>query len=437
MAFVVTNTQDSGPGSLRQAILDANNNPGPNSISFNIPPSDPNYVGYQDDGAVGMYDPNMPIIPVGSGHDPDGPLWWRIVLASQLPAMTRDGTLLDGSSQRFNHLDSNPYGPEVEVVAGNLALLCNQGIVREVIVNSFASGANIALDGNENHLLGSYVGLEPGGAANTANSGSGDIAISISGDNNQVGGLTPVERNLISSANLNNLLVEGNNNQIIGNYIGINREATATTGTSSEAVTIWGGIGNLIANNVIGAGSISSIDTFSAIQTTIRSNYIGTDPSGQFDLGDPNSVAIILVTSNNIVGPGNVIKKHGTGLVINSEMAVGNTVTRNAISDNAVVGIRLVNGGNGNIQAPIITFAGPYIAGTAPPQAIIEVFSDNGSQGAIYEGVTQADHLGNFAWYGSPQGPNITATATDVNGNTSEFSLPYPAFALWLPFIRK
>src|SRR5690349_902405 len=35
--FVVTNTNDSGAGSLRQAILDANANPGPDDITFNIP----------------------------------------------------------------------------------------------------------------------------------------------------------------------------------------------------------------------------------------------------------------------------------------------------------------------------------------------------------------------------------------------------------------
>ena len=32
--YVVTNTNDSGPGSLRQAITDAYNNPGPNTITF-------------------------------------------------------------------------------------------------------------------------------------------------------------------------------------------------------------------------------------------------------------------------------------------------------------------------------------------------------------------------------------------------------------------
>src|SRR6266446_4509359 len=37
--FTVTNTSDSGVGSLRQAILDANASSGPDTIAFNIPGS--------------------------------------------------------------------------------------------------------------------------------------------------------------------------------------------------------------------------------------------------------------------------------------------------------------------------------------------------------------------------------------------------------------
>src|SRR5262249_39946330 len=40
--FTVTNTNDSGVGSLRQAILDSNATSGPDTIAFNIPATDPN-----------------------------------------------------------------------------------------------------------------------------------------------------------------------------------------------------------------------------------------------------------------------------------------------------------------------------------------------------------------------------------------------------------
>ena len=44
MTFVVTNTNDASPGSLRQAILDANANPGSDVIEFNIPGPPPHTI---------------------------------------------------------------------------------------------------------------------------------------------------------------------------------------------------------------------------------------------------------------------------------------------------------------------------------------------------------------------------------------------------------
>src|SRR5207237_3596523 len=43
-AFVVTNTNDSGAGSLRQAIIDSNANAGADTISFNIPGTGPRII---------------------------------------------------------------------------------------------------------------------------------------------------------------------------------------------------------------------------------------------------------------------------------------------------------------------------------------------------------------------------------------------------------
>jgi trimeric autotransporter adhesin len=442
--FVVTNTQDSGFGSLRQAIADANNNPGPNSISFDIPPGDANFVGYQDDGIVGTYDPNLPIVPVGSGHDQDGPLWWRIMVDSGLPAITRDGTSIDGSSQRFNRGDRNPFGPEVEIVRNpaiwvtfGLVLACNESLVQEIIVNNFGV-ENVSFNGSANRLQGSYVGIEPGGANSTAHMNSSDNNISISGNNNTIGGLAAAEANLVSGNGLIGVFIDGSNNQIVANYIGVNRQVTEVVGGALEAIQIWGGSKNLIAHNVIGGGAIT-LEFPGAFQTTIRDNYIGTDPSGILNLAGTTyfgAVYVVGTSSNNTIGPDNVIKNHQRGVVIHGSTATNNTITQNAISNNGSEGISLVNGGNSNIQSPVITFVGAgYVAGTAPPQTTIEIFSDSDNQGMIHEGVTQADSQGDFTWYGIPEGPNVTATATDSNGNTSEFSAPYPVYSNWLPLI--
>jgi hypothetical protein len=88
-AYTVTNTNDSGSGSLRQAIIDANNNPGPDTIAFNIPTSDPGYSMF--DGI------------------------WIILPLSPLPTLTDGNTIIDGATQTANQGDTNVAGPEVQI----------------------------------------------------------------------------------------------------------------------------------------------------------------------------------------------------------------------------------------------------------------------------------------------------------------------------------
>jgi hypothetical protein len=53
--YTVTTTNNSGAGSLRQAIIDANANAGADTIRFNIPLTDPNHVYYRDNGVLNSF----------------------------------------------------------------------------------------------------------------------------------------------------------------------------------------------------------------------------------------------------------------------------------------------------------------------------------------------------------------------------------------------
>ena len=53
-SFVVTNTGDSGLGTLREAIYSADNTPGSHTITFDIPPTDPRHFSYANDGVAGQ-----------------------------------------------------------------------------------------------------------------------------------------------------------------------------------------------------------------------------------------------------------------------------------------------------------------------------------------------------------------------------------------------
>jgi len=98
------------------------------------------------------------------------------------------------------------------------------------------------------------------------------------------------------------------------------------------------------------------------------------------------------------------------------------------IHSNDQKGIALLHRGNSGLAAPVISLATQTrISGMACANCTVEIFSDMADEGAIYEGTTIADASGRWS-LSKPAGfagPNLTATATDAAGNTSEFSSPF------------
>lgn len=185
------------------------------------------------------------------------------------------------------------------------------------------------------------------------------------------------------------------------------------------------GQGNLISENSDG------IAVYGASNNTILGNLIGTDTSGTNPW--PNRGAGVFLQEGargNMIGPSNVIAYHNdTGIDIRSADSTGNTFTRNSIHDNLPEGIRLtVEAGEAPIPPVIFDFdlqAG-IVAGATCPTCVVEVFSDDGSEGEAYEGSITANQNGAFSLNtGSPfTGPILTATATGPDGSTSAFSAP-------------
>ena len=96
---VVTNTNDSGLGSLRDAIITANQVAGsePVDIWFRLATTDPNYVDT---------DSQLP----GGDTLPDV---FVITPRSPLPSITRGNITIDGASQYYLGGNSNTFGPEI------------------------------------------------------------------------------------------------------------------------------------------------------------------------------------------------------------------------------------------------------------------------------------------------------------------------------------
>ncbi|MFZ5911077.1 MAG: hypothetical protein ACOYYU_13780 [Chloroflexota bacterium] len=187
------------------------------------------------------------------------------------------------------------------------------------------------------------------------------------------------------------------------------------------------GLGPQGQGNVVGYGDVGFVLGGGATSNIITGNFIGVDPEGR-DL-EQTSVGIWIEygAAHNTIGPGNVIAYNTNGIVITDSASIGNTITGNSIYDNEWAGIELE--GNDELIPPSIVNFDLEIgsaAGVACSSCLIEIFSDDGNQGRIYEGMTTADDAGNFIFNrGSPfSAARLTATATDIAGNTSRFSEP-------------
>ena len=137
----VTNTNDSGPGSLRQAITDANSSSGRERVAFNIPLSDPNC----DAGGVCTIQPTTP-------------LPWLIDDAG----LIIDGYSQDGAAQATAttpavltiELDGNSGG------GSGLWIDSSNNVIRGLAINRFNQGITIYdVGATDNVVQGNHIGL--------------------------------------------------------------------------------------------------------------------------------------------------------------------------------------------------------------------------------------------------------------------------------------
>jgi len=278
-------------------------------------------------------------------------------------------------------------------------------------------------------VMNNDIGLSSG-AYDAGNAGNG-VLVEGGAHSNTIGGIGAYEGNWIGFNDQMGVLIKDgttHSNTVVGNVIGapVNWGWEAPNG--QHGIGIYNGahdnsIGLLFLGNYILSSGWSGISIFQSDKNTAIFNYIGTDGTGA-DWGN-NSYGIHTVDSQGNSFNFNKIAYNDSGVSVSGSTATGNQITTNSIHDHTSTGIQLISGGNNSLGAPVITSAicsGP-VAGTACANCLVEIFSDNADEGLVYEGWVLADGSGNFSWSGTPNGPNVTATATDSGNNTSPFSL--------------
>lgn len=365
-SITVNSAADNGPGTLRWAMEEAQR------------------------GDVITFDPEV--------FPPDKPV--TIAISIGLPALAQGyltidasnaGVIMDGSSittQEFVH---------------GIVISSDHNIIRGLQIVGFTD-AGIALSpGCQYNIIGGDRNIGDGPL------GQGNL---ISGNHFGVGMWEEVT----------------SYNTIQGNYIGVTVDGTAAWGNQQDGIHSVGANQNLITDNVIGGNETGIyLSWVSDGGNSVTNNLVGVGPSGS-PLGNRTGI-IIDHTSHNVVGPGNTIA-HNLGDGISFwEDTPDNTVSQNSIHDNDGRGIAMTSPDQNMPQPPVILnvdIQTGTVSGTACANCIVEIFSDNGDEGAIYEGQVQADANGAFTFEKgtSLAGPFLTGTATDADGSTSEFSPP-------------
>jgi len=524
--LVVTNTADGGPGSLRTALQLVNTNPGfINQVAFNIPGAAPHTITplssmpmitapVQLDGSTQPGWAGSPVIELDGSSTAGVPgLEFRGnnsllrgfvinrfdngVKVSATTGFTAEGnyigtdvtgTIALGNAVNGIEVDSSSNSTIGGVTADKMNLLSGNG--------GAGSGAGVSISGGTGHLvIGNRIGTNAAGTAALPNHSN---AVGLNADNSRVGGSAPGERNILSGNGTAADVaagfyavgagIQGNNNRILGNYIGVDVTGTAAIANTGAGVIISGtATGNSVGGSAPGEGNVISgngvlgvftdvfgqgVNFFGSSGNTVQGNLIGTDSTGTAGIPNFTGGIFVMFADNNVIGgdnPGeaNVIAfntGYGVGIQAGIGTGTGNTVSTNSIHSNTGLDIDLIPppppfspgvtpndagdaDGGANLQQnfPVISSATEnavlgltFVTGTlnstanstfdvrlfASPSCNASGFGGGLSRRQVFSITT--DGAGNFTFNtavtGAPAGWYITATATDAAGNTSEFS---------------
>jgi hypothetical protein len=351
--ITVANFNDSGPGSLRDAITQANNIPGADIITFT------------SGGTINLVTPLPAItdpVTIDAGTEPRVELngaatqnadnesigfWLRagdstiqgfiinrfgeagIRMDSDTP---NDLTDDNGNTIRANRIGTNAAGDSTS--CGTASASCgniNRGIL---IVGTTGHAIGVSVAGGGNLISGNQgrgIEITAGGSATVRNNligtnagGTGDLGnlshgvFIVNSSNSLIGGTAAegADRNVISGNNGHGIAIVGDigtpasNNSVFGNFIGVNASGNTALMNSASGILIQSsnnqiGGNSAEARNVISGNFVNgiSISTTLATGNFVAGNLIGVGADGTTAIGNAdNGIQISSQASNNVVG---------------------------------------------------------------------------------------------------------------------------------------
>ncbi|MCB9285783.1 MAG: T9SS type A sorting domain-containing protein [Lewinellaceae bacterium] len=429
--YTVVNTNDSGPGSLRWAIIQANAGPSSDIINFNIPGAGPHEINLQSplpivNFEVDIYGYSQPGSFPAGGANPAG---IKIAL---------NGTALGTGTSGLNMTGNSCY-------------------INGLAIYGFETG--IMIGGNNNAVQGCHIGLDATGMNPSGNASDGVI---ITGQQNTIGGAGASARNVIAGHSRSIAIFPyATANRIEGNYIGTDATGNAVISSNGLDGIAVSSDNNTIVNNVIvGYGSNNILITLWNAESPfpegniIQGNRVGHHANGSFSSFANNCQGVSLNNARNTIITENTIFGNGChGVLIDGNAATGNLISDNSIYGNLGIAINLGldwvtpndagdadTGPNGLQNFPVLESAKANFAQTKvkgyldspnPATARIEFYTAPAAHptghgdGKTLIGIVSPKSNGKIKANLPPLPPGIylSAIAIDSENNTSEFSL--------------
>jgi hypothetical protein len=464
--FTVTNAYPSGPGSLAQAILDANatrtGTPiAPDVICFAVPKT---LVPIPGTGPA----PGNPLGPITLPGVPSPP---RILFQFMAPPIhpgpgglppILDIVDIDGTTEPGFAgappitIDGSSAGPGVD----GLVLTGGHSTVRGLVIGGFSgAGIHVTTNGNDT-IAGNWIGTDFTGRQARAN---GHFGVEVEAERNEVGGFTTADRNVISSNTAGGVRSSVRVNAVDGNFIGTDVTGQAALGNGGPGVLIDGAWRNTIGrpggglNVISGNGGdgilvrnaqypIETLDT----ENIIWQNLIGTDVTGTRFLGNDNGV-VIDNSSWTFVGAGNtgainvISGNRNNGVVLRGQNTQGDFVQSNMIGNNQGFGVlvdgqaqnitiganlaNLINSGFGNVitnntrggvsvgVADNVTIWDNSIFANGGPGITLGVFGNGSMPAPVVDSVSRS--RGTITWHVNNAPPNSHVTVQFFQNSSS------------------
>lgn len=403
------------------------------------------------------------------------------------------GVYLDSNTRAFgNFIGTDAHG--TSVIGNQIGIQVN-GVENEIggtspgtgnlISGNRDYGILISFDAQRNLVRGNYVGTDFTGtvALGGASGPRTGVGVFLYGaKNNQIGEAAPGARNIIAG-NQYGIDIRGNRNVVEGNFIGV--DVSGATALPNQRGIVFADVAkdNRIGGTALGADNVISGNAGEGIivgganisGTQILGNRIGVDSTGTIALGnlrgiDVQDSAVDTTIGGVAAGSGNTIANSSHQGIRIFNVASRNRVQGNAIYSNGVIdgalGIDLAaNGISPNdledgdagpnqlqnfpeLTEVFTTLSSVTISGKlfSTPSRVFDLdfyattlcHPSGYGEGRDYLGshAVTTDASGQVSFTASmpatvPVGWVVTATATDADGNTSEFSRCVRVAASW------